>query len=56
MTSQVMEEAWIRTGGYGRLGDERVNMENNNFEVNTIHCLVPLSNKRRPQISAALEA
>ena len=44
------------TGGYGRLGDEWVNTENNNSEVNIIIGLVQLSNKRRPQISAALEA
>ena len=51
MTSQAIEEAWVRTGGYGRLGGEWVNTENN-----TIIGLVQLSNKRRPQISAALEA
>ena len=40
----------------GRLVGEWVNTENNNSEVNTIIGLVQLSNKRRPQISAALEA
>ena len=56
MTSQAIEEAWIRTGARGRLVGEWVNTENNNSEVNTIIGLVQLSNKRRPQISAALEA
>ena len=56
MTSQAIEEAWIRTGGCGRLVGEWVNTENNNSEVNTIIGLVQLSNKRLPQISAALEA
>ena len=56
MTSQAIEEAWIRTGGCGRLVGEWVNTENKNSEVNTIIGLVQLSNKRRPQISAALEA
>ena len=56
MTSRAIEEAWIRTGGYGRLGGEWVNTENNNSEINIILGLVQLSNKRRPQISAALEA
>ena len=40
----------------GRLVGEWVNTENNNSEVNTIIGLVQLSNKRLPQISAALEA
>ena len=40
----------------GRLVGEWVNTENNNSEVNTIIGLVQLSNNRRPQISAALEA
>ena len=44
------------TGGYGRLGDDRVNTENNDSEVNTILFRVQLSNKHRPQIRAALEA